>query len=94
MVRSERLKLEVEAQGQETFDEADDFDIGDDFDPTSPYESDFDPMAAEDRAALSSQGKNVDAILGPAPKPKKNKAAGDKPASVTEPAEPAESGDA
>jgi hypothetical protein len=28
--------------GYESFAEADDFDVGDDFDPTSPYEMDFD----------------------------------------------------
>lgn len=28
----------------ETAEEADDFDIGDDFDPDSPYEMDFDPL--------------------------------------------------
>jgi len=30
MVRSERLKMEAEAQGAETFEEADDFDVDDD----------------------------------------------------------------
>lgn len=43
MVLSEKLKMEAMAAGQETFEEADDFDVDDDFDPTSPYEVDFDP---------------------------------------------------
>lgn len=43
MVRSERLRQEVEAAGAETFEESDDFDIGDDYDPDSPYEPVFDP---------------------------------------------------
>lgn len=43
MVRSERLRLEVEAAGAETFEEADDFEVGDDYDPDSPYEMAFDP---------------------------------------------------
>lgn len=42
LVRSEHLRWAAEAGGAETFEEADDFDIGDDLDPTSPYESTFD----------------------------------------------------
>lgn len=42
MVRSERLAQEAEAQGYETWEEADDFDVDDDFDPSSPYEQHFD----------------------------------------------------
>lgn len=43
MVRNERLAAELAAQGIETFEESEDFDIGDDFDPTTPWENDFDP---------------------------------------------------
>lgn len=43
MIRSERLAMEVEAAGFETFEESEDFEIGDDFDPTTPYENTFDP---------------------------------------------------
>lgn len=43
MVISERLRQEAEAAGMESFEDADDFDVGDDFDPSSPYEQDFDP---------------------------------------------------
>ena len=44
MVRSERLAQEAEAAGFETFEEADDFDVGDDLDlPNTPYEQEFDP---------------------------------------------------
>lgn len=43
MVISEKLKMEAIAAGQETFEEADDFDVDDDFDPSSPYEVNFDP---------------------------------------------------
>lgn len=32
----------ADSQGYETMEEADDFDVGDDFDPASPYEYDFD----------------------------------------------------
>ena len=41
MVRSERLRQEADAAGFETFDEADDFDIGDDYDPSSSFEEQF-----------------------------------------------------
>lgn len=43
MVVSERLKQEAAAAGAETFEEADDFEVGDDYDPTSPYEEVFEP---------------------------------------------------
>lgn len=45
MVRSERLRQEMDAAGVETFDESDDFDVGDDYDPSSPYEADFEPLS-------------------------------------------------
>lgn len=45
MVRSELLAREVAAQGLETFEEADDFDIADDpVDPSTPYERHFDDV--------------------------------------------------
>lgn len=40
-VRSE-LSRRAAAQGEETFEEADDFDVDDDFDPRSPWELNFD----------------------------------------------------
>lgn len=45
LVRSEQMRLAAQSQGFETFEEADDFDVGDDFDPRSPYEEVFDPTA-------------------------------------------------
>lgn len=42
-IRSAQLAQEAEAAGLETFEEADDFDVDDDFDPSSPYEEIFDP---------------------------------------------------
>lgn len=38
------LSEQAGADGEETFEEADDFDVGDDFDPTTPYEMNFDPV--------------------------------------------------
>lgn len=43
ITRSERLRQEAIAAGHETFEEADDFEVGDDYDPESPYEMEFDP---------------------------------------------------
>jgi len=42
MIVSERLRQEAMSLDAETLEEADDFEIGD-FDPTSPYEYNFDP---------------------------------------------------
>lgn len=42
------LSAIAEANGDETFDEADDFDVGDDVDPHSPYETFFDPVLGRD----------------------------------------------
>lgn len=48
MVRGERLRQEAEAAGAETFEEADDFDIGDDGeDLRSGFENDHDPPIEE-----------------------------------------------
>lgn len=47
MIRREREALERE--GFETPEEADDFDVDDDLDPTSPYEHSFDPPAEPER---------------------------------------------
>lgn len=44
MVRSERLAREAQEAGFETFEEADDFDVGDDYEPNTPYEETFDPQ--------------------------------------------------
>lgn len=46
-VRHALLAQAAEASGHETFEEADDFDIGDDYDPSTPWENDFDPPIAE-----------------------------------------------
>jgi len=53
MVRGHNLAEEVRAAGFETFEEADDFDVGDDYEPSSPYEEvfegDYDPGAGKKR---------------------------------------------
>lgn len=52
MVRSEHMRLAALSQDKETFEEADDFEVGDDYDPTSPYEDEFDPMEEQFRQDL------------------------------------------
>lgn len=42
-----QLSVEADAAGFETFEEADDFDVGDDYDPRSPHELDLDQEMAE-----------------------------------------------
>lgn len=49
MVLSEKLRDAAMNSGYESFDEADDFEIGDDFDPSSPWENEFDPDFTEIR---------------------------------------------
>lgn len=46
IIRQELSRF-AEDQGHETFEEADDFDCDDDFDPASPYEEFFDPDTGE-----------------------------------------------
>lgn len=43
-IQGERLKAEAAAMGKESWEEADDFDVGDDYDPSSPWEEQFDPV--------------------------------------------------
>lgn len=43
MVKSEKLAQEMANEGKETFEEADDFDVDDEFDPQTPYEEVFEP---------------------------------------------------
>lgn len=45
MIREEKIKNALEAEGYETPEESDDFDVGDEYEPTSPYEHDFDHVA-------------------------------------------------
>lgn len=101
MIISDRLAREAAAAGAETFEEADDFEVGDDWDQEkhSPYEANFDPMTPEERAALDSQGRDPDRILTPEEKAKLSSLPSKKRKPVVatsddtsmEPAQPAES---
>lgn len=65
MIIGHKLADEARQAGAETFEEADDFDVGDDFEAEkfSPYEANFDPMTPEERAALSTQGRDTERTL-------------------------------
>lgn len=52
LIRSE-LSRQAEAQGFESFEESDDFEVGDDYDPKTPYEADFEPSTSEVQKAFS-----------------------------------------
>ena len=46
-IRSHHLAMLAMENDLETFEEADDFDVGDDYDPRTAYENDFDPSVEE-----------------------------------------------
>lgn len=71
-VRQALLDREVEAQGMETWEEADDFDVDDDPFPQSPHEGDFDPIDYDGlREAVQAEktGHGARAPSGEAPPP-------------------------
>lgn len=75
MVRSERLRQEVAAAGAETFEEAEDFDVGDEPDMAStPYENDFDPPLSELLQAGSQELAKKEKAAPPSDGPKGRKA--------------------
>lgn len=58
MVRSEHLRLYAEAQGAESFEEANDFEVEDEMFPTSPHEGEFysaEELQARRQAAFREQ---------------------------------------
>lgn len=93
MVRSEHLRLAAEAAGQETFEEADDFEVGEDFDPHSPFEENFDqlitPPASSSTGVPSSpggeEGKGLEGASKPVPPVPASKGAADSPAPAAAP---------
>lgn len=58
-IRSAKLAEEAELAGLETFEEADDFDVDDDFDPSSPYEEMFDPAPPSRRFETAQELLNL-----------------------------------
>lgn len=65
-IRDHALAVALAEQGVETFEEADDFDIGDDYDPSTPYENDFDPPISE---VFSEAQRAIQARDNPPPQP-------------------------
>lgn len=65
MIVGHKLAEEARTAGAETFEEADDFAVGDDWEAEqhSPYEANFDNMTPEELAALSTSGRAVDRIV-------------------------------
>lgn len=59
LIRSEQLAQEAAAAGFETPDEADDFEVGDDFDPTTPYEEHFFPPPAAEELPVKPGATNL-----------------------------------
>lgn len=64
MVVSEKLRAEAEAAGFESFEEADDFDVDDEWDPRSPYEYNFDPPLTNVPAGAEPSPKRGEATGG------------------------------
>ncbi len=96
MVRSETLKNAAELSGHGSFEDEDDFDVGDDYDPRSPYENEFDPSISElTEAGTAAQtereeaGPSQKAGPAPAPDPEPQKAPQPSP-EATPPATPPE----
>lgn len=52
LVRSEQFQRDLDNAGLETFDDADDFEVDDDFDPSTPYETFFDPVLGKEITPL------------------------------------------
>lgn len=80
LIRSEKLAQEAAEAGMETFEESEDFDIDDDFDPTTPYEAEFDPEFQDAKQQLIDEHKR--GVKGQEPLP------GEPPAPTPEPKAP------
>lgn len=61
MVRSEALRQEAAAYDFGSFEDEDDFDVDDEYDPTSPWENEFEPPNPPD--ATSSQSAAEATVL-------------------------------
>lgn len=51
LVRQERFRAALGKDDYESFEEADDFDVDDDYDPTTPFEQHFDPLIGREISA-------------------------------------------
>lgn len=55
-VRDRAIQQAIADAGGETFEESEDFDVGDDLDPTSPYEAFFEPISEAEFDRLTRAG--------------------------------------
>lgn len=62
-----QASLEARDMGAETEEEANDFDVGEDFDPESPYEHDFEPDPALEHMLALQSAPPQPAPASPAP---------------------------
>jgi hypothetical protein len=75
MIR-EQMSREAELHGQETFAESDDFEVGDDYDPRSPYEIDESVGMFEEQVPQKQPDPEPDqAVAGGAAQPQEGAAA-------------------
>lgn len=72
MVRQE-FSAAAQRAGFESFEEADDFEVGDDFDPSSPYEQEFEPTPVAELKRRKAEAESPP----PAPPAKPDPAGGD-----------------
>lgn len=80
MVNNAAIQARLDAEGAETFEEADDFDVADDdqFEPSSRYEGNFDHLSESPEAAVKRlQDAEAAAAAPPLPPPPEAPPAGD-----------------
>lgn len=85
LVRSEKLRMEAEEAGMETFEESEDFDVDDDVGIFSQWENEFDPPLSEVREVVEQERQARSS------RAKSDKLSGVEPDAVMEPAQPAKS---
>lgn len=72
LIKSERLQQALSAQGYETEEEANDFDVGDDYDPSTPYEEQFHGEFDQISEAVKAERKLAEKKRNAPPKKHKN----------------------
>jgi len=60
MVHDAQIQRDLAKAGAETFDEANDFDVGDDYDPSSPWEQYYEPTPFEAFIANKEQAQKAE----------------------------------
>jgi len=65
MVHDAQIQRDLEKAGAETFDEANDFAVGDDYDPSSPWEQYYEPTSLESFIAEKEQALKAEPAREP-----------------------------